>query len=97
MKGIDVMSKEIIIKARVTEEEKYIIDTKAKRLGYANTASYIKDMCLNDVDGGLAIWQKCEIRDSLQRIDKMYGSDKRVHCHLNRINDVLEGRRDLNG
>lgn len=82
------------MKFRVSKEEKRIIETNTKKAGFASTASYMRNQCLNSQRQALYLYQKCEIRDSLQKIDELAGSDSRVSCHIQNIHNILDKAGD---
>lgn len=88
------MKRDRQIKCKVSEEEKKRIEANAEKAGFANVASYIRSRCLNENQSGLYLYQKCEIRDSLQKINDLAGNDSRVLCHTGRIHNILDKAGD---
>ena len=84
------MKRDQQMKFKVSEEEKQQIESNAKAAGFANAASYMRHQCLNRNQSGLCIYEKCEIRDSLQKIREWSGNNPKVITHTNRINSIID-------
>ena len=84
------MERKYQMKFRVSEEEKRQIEMNAEKEGFANVASYMRSRSLNSQQGTLYLYQRCEIRDSLQIISESAGSNPRVNCCLRRIHDIID-------
>lgn len=84
------MERKCQIKCKVSEEEKKQIEVNAKKAGFANAASYMRNQCLRNNQPTLSLHQKCEIRDSLQKINELAGDDSKITCYTNKIHNLLD-------
>ena len=89
------MKREEQMKFKVSKEEKQTIENNAKEAGFSSAAAYMRNKCLNDRGSSLYLRDKCEIRDSLQMINKLVHHDSKVVCYTNRINNVIDTAGEL--
>ncbi len=84
------MKREKIIKFKVSEEENKTIEENAAKGGFASVAAYARNQCLAYKPIQLVLWQKCEIRDSLQEINRITGNNPQILSCINKINGIID-------
>ena len=84
------MKRKEIIKFKVSEEEKKIIEENTAKGGFASVAAYARNQCLADNPTQLVLWKKCKIRDSLQEINRLAGNNPQILSCINKINGIID-------